>query len=61
MYLPEVLTAASGLLRKYRPLIVKMQLSSSHLQFKSTEDSFAMWFIRTLNDIVRVDRIEETW
>ena len=57
----KVIAAKETLRNEKRPTVVKMQVSSSHLQFKSTGDSYAMWFIRAINDIVRVDRVEESW
>jgi len=57
----KVIAAKETLRNEKRPTVVKMQVSSSHLQFKSTGDSYAMWFIRANNDIVRVDRVEESW
>jgi len=41
---------------------VNMTVSATHVNFESLADgALALWFSRTLNDIVRIDRTDETW
>ena len=41
---------------------VNMTVSATHVNFESLSDgALALWFSRTLNDIVRIDRTDETW